>query len=375
MSRAWVITALFLGAACGASYDNVATQRGGIRPFSRVIEDGMTVRSTAATCGSAACAVCPQPSYADIIMTGSSTVAVVCYPAQAGQVVHPTSGQSLNINAGSASVAIDLSSLTSGTFVGDININSAGDVTILGSASTSTPTVIRGNLNLHDGNVQIFNVVVEGDVSFNRNHGRSALVNTVVLGNLNVHVEGFIGVWLDVFGDLNINRAHATLSHVGYGQNLNIHGAPMHCEALSPFTDANADQRVDPTERASVNSCPAGSGGSFDFSVTFDQTGLDVRIQGGSGPYRFGLADTGAVLPGWLGEDCLMGTSSFDLCHDNVSAHFHLTTVYDPGDVIPGSTTLFDRFAEGGATFVVFDGSDCYTRGNDPAYYPGCTRL
>ena len=162
--------------------------------------------------------------------------------------------------------------------------------------------------------------MVAGDVSFNNNNrGRSALVDAVVLGNLNVHVENFAGVRWDVFGDLNINRARSVLSSVGYGQNVNIHGAPTFCQSLNAFVDADSDQRVCAQERSALDSCPAGTMiPAFDFSAVFDETGLDVQIVGGSGSYRFGMVDTGAVLPGWAGEDCLMGAPGFNLRHDSV---------------------------------------------------------
>ena len=345
----------------------------GLRPSTRIVSDGNVVLTSTGTCQLTACASCPQPSFADVVVVSGSTVAVVCYPTNVQRVFTPVSGQSLNINAGSSSIAVDLSNLPNDTFVGDININSAADASIFGS--TSTPTVVRGNINLHAGDVRLFNLIVEGDVSFNRNRTGPAIVDTIVRGNLNVHVHDFIAVRTDVFGDFNVNRARSTIASVGYGQNTNIHGAPRFCRDLRSFIDSNRNGLVDPAERSQQDDCPATSMSGFDFAVNFDQTGLDVRITGGSGRYDFGMAETGSVFPGWLAEDCAGGVPGHDLCHTNVGPHFRLTSVTSSTAVVAGSTTLFDRLNEGGITYVVVDAGRCYTKGNDPSYYAGCTRL
>ena len=363
---------LIVAVACGPEEARVDTDRAGLRPATRIVEDGTVVRTSTGTCQLAACASCPQPSYADIVRAGSSTVAVVCYPVNVDRVFTPVSGRSLNVNAGSSSIAVDLSRLPNHTFVGDININRVTDASIFGS--TSTPTVVRGNINLHAGDVRLFNLIVEGDVSFNNNRTGSALIDTIVRGNLNVHVHNFVGVRDDVFGDFNINRARSTIANVGFGQNANIHGTPLFCRNLNPFTDSNASGFVDPAERSAQDACPA-LGTSFDFDVAFDRTGVDVVITGGSGNYDFGMAETGSVFPGWLGEDCLGGVPGYDLCHTNVGDRFRLMSVTSSTTVVPGVSTLFDYLNAGGVTFVVVDGAQCYTKGNDPSYYPGCTRL
>ncbi len=365
-----------LAIACGPSNGPIAVDGAGLRPATRLVEDGAVVSTSTGTCDLAACVSCPQPSFADVVRHGSSTVAVVCYPVDVDQVIAPVSGRSVNLDAGSASVTIDLSRAPNHTFVGDININRVGDASIFGS--TSTPTVVRGNINLHAGDVRLFNLIVEGDVSFNANRTGSAMIDTIVRGNLNVHVEDFVAVRADVFGDLNINRPRATIANVGFGQNTNIHGAPSFCRALRPFIDANGDGFVDPSERSQEDACPAPSPAprfGLDFSVEFDATGVTVTIDGGSGSYDFGMAETGSVFVGWLGEDCAGGVSGVERCHTNVGARFRLTSVTSSSAVVPGSTTLFDALNAGGITFVVIDGDDCYTKGNDPRYYAGCTRL
>ena len=358
-------------AACGSGLEPEIV-RADLRPSTRVVEDGQVVRTSAGTCHASACTVCPEPSYADIIRAGSSTVAVVCYPVNVDRVIAPVSGSALNVHAGSASIAIDLSNLPNHTFVGDLNINSVADASIFGS--TSTPTVVRGNVNLHDGDIRLFNLVIEGDVSFNNNRTHSAMVDTVVRGNLNVHVHNFVVARSDIFGDFNVNRARSTIASVGYGQNTNIHGAPNFCRALSPFIDSNANGLVEPTERSTQDACPAViPSPAFDLQVVFDRGGLNVTITGGSGTYDFGMAETGSVFAGWLDEDCL--SAAPDLCHAGVGSRFRLTSVTSPSAVVPGSTTLFDALNAGGITYVVFDGLQCYTKGNNPSYYGACTRL
>lgn len=299
-------------------------------------------------------------------------MAVVCYPVNVDQVITPASGASLNVNGGSLSIAIDLSSSPNHTFVGDININSVQDASIFGS--TSTPTVVRGNLNLHAGDIRLFNLIVEGDVSFNNNNRQSALIDSVVRGNLNVHVTNFVALRSDVFGDFNINRARSTIVRVGFGQNANIHGAPAFCRDLNAFSDMNGNGLVEGTERTTQDVCPGPSTG-LDFDVVFDRSGLDVTINGGSGRYDFGLAETGSVFRGWLGEDCLGGVPGANLCHVGVGQRFRLRSVTSSAAVVPGSTTLFDFLNVGGITYVVVDGNQCYTKGNDPSYYSQCTRL
>lgn len=219
----------------------------------RIIEGGQVVRSSTATCSRPECGRCPVPSYADVLVSGARTVAVVCYPARA-RTLRPRSGSSLNLNAGDATVAIDLSGVPGNLFIGDINLNTIGSATIFGS--TSTPTRVLGNLNLHAGGVRVVGLDVEGDVSFNRDRQPSALVDVVVRGNLNVHVEGFVGVRSVVFGDLNVNRAGSVLSAVSFGQNANIHGSPRWCERLFAFSDQNQNGHVEASERSAVSSCP-----------------------------------------------------------------------------------------------------------------------
>lgn len=267
-------------------------------------------------------------------------------------------------------MAIDLSGAS--TLIGDINVNAVGSLSVFGS--TTAATVIDGNVNLHSGDVRLYNVIVTGDVNINDNDTHSALLDVVVRGNLNVHVENFVGVRTAVFGDLNINRAHATVSRMSYRQNLNIHGAPASCDDLSSFVDSDASGTVEDAERSLGDDCPV-SALPLDFSAQFDATGLEVRISGGSGTYDFGMAETGSVFPGWLGEDCLGGDPVFELCHEGMPGRFRLDSARTPAEVVPGHTTLFDALNLEGITFVIFDGPACYVRGNDVTYPSGCAEI
>ena len=370
----WLLGATMAVAACQGGGE-LGSERAGLRPATRILDDGEIVLTSTGTCQLDACRVCPGISYADVIVADGATVDVVCYPTEIDVVVTPRGSESLNINAGDDAVAIDLSELPDHTLFGDININAAGDTSIFGS--TSTPTVVRGNVNIHTGDARLYNLIVEGDVSINDNNNRSALVDVVVRGNLNVHVPRFTVVRSDVFGDLNINRAASTIVSVGFGQNRNIHGRPLFCRDLRAFFDANGDGLVETSERSDdEDACPSGDTLSrFDLSVIFDDAGLDVFISGGSGTFDFGMAETGSVFPGWFGEACIDEETDDDLCHRGVGRRFRLTSVTSSSDVVPTMTTLFDRFNRGGITFVIFDGAQCYASGNDPSFYPDCVEL
>ncbi len=253
-----VLTALFGSmAGCGGAESNpdaslnIALDLGGHRVF----QGGAIVATSTETCPVPACRRCPDDSFADVIYPAdtSTAVAVICYPTRARTLVVTDDGN-LNINARGATITIDLSQVANDTFRGDVSVNDVASATIYGG--TSTRTLVRGNLNLHAGDVRVVNLDIAGDVSFNHNRHQSALVDSVVRGNLNVHVPEFVAVNVDVFGDLNVNRADSVLSSVGFAKNVNIHGRPRFCERLGPFDDLDADGVVDPDERAPGSWCP-----------------------------------------------------------------------------------------------------------------------
>lgn len=252
------LTALFATlAGCGGADSgsnaapNIAFDLGGYRVF----QGGAVAATSTETCPTPACRRCPDDSFADVIYPAdtSTAVAVICYPTPSQTFVVTDDGN-LNINARGATVTIDLSEIADATFHGDVSINDVASATIYGA--TSTRTLVRGNLNLHAGDIRVVNLDVVGDVSFNHNRHQSALIDSVVRGNLNVHVRSFVAVNVDVFGDLNVNRADSIISSVGYGKNVNIHDPPRFCERLHPFDDLDADGAISADERGSGSACP-----------------------------------------------------------------------------------------------------------------------
>lgn len=119
-------------------------------------------------------------------------------------------------------------------------------------------------------------------------------------------------------------------------------------------------------------------------SVTVSLTNTDAT------GFYLGMAETASGTAGWYGEDCLDND-----CHQATGLTLTLSSVNSLGDIVPGSTTLFDDDGDGAGdaftsgdedrlTYLVqtIGGTDpgdaaCYIWGDDPTYYSGenCTEL
>lgn len=114
--------------------------------------------------------------------------------------------------------------------------------------------------------------------------------------------------------------------------------------------------------------------------VNLTAGGVELVITNGGDPagYTFGMAQTGTEN-GWFGEDCFEGTGSFNLCHPASTTGVTLTEVSAAGDVVEGSTTLFNSDDNATLTYVLTaaGSTDCWVWGDDVAYYEsfGCTDI
>jgi hypothetical protein len=110
---------------------------------------------------------------------------------------------------------------------------------------------------------------------------------------------------------------------------------------------------------------------------------LGACATGATGFY-LGMAETASGENGWYGEDC----ADQGDCHHFVGTapiEGSLTYVETIGDVVPGSTTLFDGGTDGSGDAFTADDADrltyifqieggdfdrqCYVWGDDPSYY------
>jgi hypothetical protein len=116
----------------------------------------------------------------------------------------------------------------------------------------------------------------------------------------------------------------------------------------------------------------------FAISWNGDNLVLDITTSAANGPYRFGIAETGADN-GWMGEDCLEGAfGGVDVCH-TVPVDGHLELMHmDAVDDVADGMTLFKADMAPGLTYYVernsLDFQGCWTWGEDTSIYEdvGC---
>ena len=126
----------------------------------------------------------------------------------------------------------------------------------------------------------------------------------------------------------------------------------------------------------------------FSVALTWNADGITVAIEGGTGPYTLGMAETGAGAAGWFGESCITGEEpwgyddyEYDVCHDLGKTGGSLVGVYSIGEVVAGSTTLFNVTISdaGKLTYILTEpsGAACWAWGDDVSYYGdfGCAKL
>lgn len=101
---------------------------------------------------------------------------------------------------------------------------------------------------------------------------------------------------------------------------------------------------------------------------------VDITITDplGNTDWNFGMAETEAgVGVGWFGEDCYLGTGSWNYCHPITGTTLHLDQVADIADIVEGQTTLFWTGMD--LTYFLEDANtgDCWVWGHDTTYYYG----
>lgn len=120
------------------------------------------------------------------------------------------------------------------------------------------------------------------------------------------------------------------------------------------------------------------------FDVAWGDLGLTFTVDGGSGTYNLGIAETAPNSDPWTGEDCLHGYAlgSGDVllyCHEDLRDGDTLAYNGDPIDLDESRETVFpnDQF-EARVTYYVDANAtgECFVWGNDPSYYAGlgCTQ-
>ncbi len=142
-----------------------------------------------------------------------------------------------------------------------------------------------------------------------------------------------------------------------------------------------------PGDECDSGSCDSGKDGDADMTVTesWSTDGVSFTITNGAGGYSIGMAETGSG-EGWYGEDCVPGpgpnSGDWDICHDGATAAAGLTlaTTHDIDELEANVNTLMtDTIATAGnITYVISDGTDCWTWGNDVSYYTsnlGCAAM
>ncbi|MEZ4318470.1 MAG: hypothetical protein R3F61_13240 [Myxococcota bacterium] len=103
-----------------------------------------------------------------------------------------------------------------------------------------------------------------------------------------------------------------------------------------------------------------------------------ITITNGDESYNFGYGQTAVQAAGgsgWFGEDCYLGTGSYQLCHPVGMTGATLTYVAAPGDVVEGSTMLLSVDTPASSTpaltyiLIGETSGECWVWGDDITYY------
>ncbi len=117
--------------------------------------------------------------------------------------------------------------------------------------------------------------------------------------------------------------------------------------------------------------------GPEDVTVTLSSTGVQLTLVEAPGPMSFGMIETGLCGEDcWIAEGCVEASGDYAFCHESSETGLTLTLAASPDGVINSETTLVSEAQEGSLTFMLSDGTDCYTWGTTPGYYItalGCT--
>lgn len=116
--------------------------------------------------------------------------------------------------------------------------------------------------------------------------------------------------------------------------------------------------------------------GPEDVSLSLSSGGVTLTLVNADSGFDFGILESGACGEDcWLAEGCFESTGGYAFCHDAGTTGVSLATVATPDEVVSSATTLFSDSLADAMTYVLDDGSDCYTWGSTPGYYIdyGCT--
>ena len=197
---------------------------------------------------------CAEDACAEINFKDSLNMNYLCLEDGEEQVhvVHNNT-DNINVYNENGEVLVIFNNNESDTLDGDINIVEAGEAHIVGIDVHET--VMKGNVNMHDGRVTLRNLTIQGDVSLNDILDSSGLSHCEIHSNLNVHTVGTTIKNCNIYGNINIDRDSVTLINVGMGGRLALHGTGHHCENFFHFTDADSNFRVDSTEIGGPVNC------------------------------------------------------------------------------------------------------------------------
>lgn len=112
-------------------------------------------------------------------------------------------------------------------------------------------------------------------------------------------------------------------------------------------------------------------------SCSWDDQGFTLSTPGGAtGGYHLGMAQTGACVDCWTGEDCLHGDRGLDhstvvFCHPLPASGGRLDTVQTVDAVVEGSTTYLRAGQQLTYFLTEISSGDCWIWGHDLSWFTG----
>lgn len=153
--------------------------------------------------------------------------------------------------------------------------------------------------------------------------------------------------------------------------------------ALSACTDKDGDTG-DTSNPGDGGAADGGADGGGDDALYVDCSwgsgSVTVSITNGDAAgYDFGMAETDSASPDpWTGEDCgYVGYTTgdgtyYDICHGLSATGGTLTSVDAVGDIVAGSTTVFDGTQLTSYYLYEVASGTCWTWGHDATYFFDC---
>lgn len=113
-----------------------------------------------------------------------------------------------------------------------------------------------------------------------------------------------------------------------------------------------------------------GDFGPEDVELVLSRQGLTLKLLDDARALTFGMAQTGGCTDHcWTAESCGITPDGTAICHDVPSTGLSLVPVSTADQVQPSSSTRVRPDLTGQLTFVLDDGTSCWTWGHDPSYY------